>query len=138
MPCEDLSEYVEVELDELERLVGYRLSKISCGKDVEAESLLLESFVGASITDLLSVTSERFLAELQVSNRVEEFLSLKHLFALQGALAAYVGDAAAGPDASFAVSTIAFTEEGVVIRGELAVDVVTDKVRAYGACNRES
>jgi hypothetical protein len=134
MPCDDVSEFVEVELDDLERLVTYRIAKVSCGKAVGGESLLIDALAGFTASDLLSVGSDAFLAERAISNRVEEFLSLKHLFALQGALAAYVGEAPGDKDAPFAVSTIAFSEKGVIIRGQLAVDVVTDKIRACGGC----
>lgn len=134
MPCDDVSEFVEVELDDRECLVAYRIAKLSCGKSVGAQSLLLARFAGQTVSDLLRIDPATFLPEAPVRNSVEEFLTLKHLFALQAALGAYVGDDAAGASAPFAVASVAFSELGTVIHGQLSIDMVTDKIRACGAC----
>lgn len=134
MPCSDVTEMIEVVLDEDERLKEYRLSKRTCGQGVGAESLLIEQLAGRGLDELLDFTAEKYLAEYPVFDQMEEFLSLKHLFAIQGALEVLVGRAPGRKDDAFAASEISFEDEATTIRGLIQIDLVTEKIKACGGC----
>lgn len=134
MPCNDVTELLEVTLDADERLVEYHFSKRSCGQGIGAASLLIDQLRGRSLNELLFKTAEEFLNEFPIPDETEEFLSLKHLFAIQGALEVYTGAESGGPNDAFAASDIEYSSEAIRIQGRISVDVVTEKIESCGGC----
>ncbi|MFP6598190.1 MAG: hypothetical protein VCC01_12095, partial [Candidatus Hydrogenedentota bacterium] len=53
MPCKDVTELLEVVLDENECLKSYSFSKRSCGQGVGAQSLLIDQLAGRALNELL-------------------------------------------------------------------------------------
>jgi len=134
MPCKDVTELIRVVLDEQDQLTEYVFAKRTCGQGVGAESLLIDQFRGRSAKDLLSIRAEDFLAEYSFVDEVEEFLSLKHLFALQGALEVLTGKEPGRAGDAFAAGEISYDGAETVIQGRISVDVVADKIEACGGC----
>ncbi len=134
MPCKDVTELLEVVLDGEDRLKEYRFQKRTCGQGVGAESLLIDQLQGRSLEELLNKTAEEFLTEFPIFDEIEEFLSLKHLFAIQGALEVLTGREPGGKDAAFAAAGITYGENETAIQGRIAVDVITEKIQACGGC----
>ena len=134
MPCKDVTELLEVVLDGEDRLKAYKFQKRTCGQGVGAESLLIDQLEGRSLEELLNKTAEDFLTEFPIFDEIEEFLSLKHLFAVQGALEVLTGREPGGKNAAFAASEISYGEDETRIQGRIAVDVITEKIEACGGC----
>lgn len=134
MPCKDVTELLEVVLDGEDRLKAYKFLKRTCGQGVGAESLLIDQLEGRSLEELLNKTAEDFLAEFPIFDAIEEFLSLKHLFAIQGALEVLTGRESGDKNAAFAASGITYGEDEICIQGRIAVDVITEKIEACGGC----
>ena len=134
MPCNDVTEVLEVTLDAEERLLDYRFSKRTCGQGVGAASLLIDQLRGRPLNELLFKTAQEFLAEFPIPDETEEFLSLKHLFAIQGALEVYTGAESGGPNDAFAASGIEYGADEILIQGRISVDVVTEKIESCGGC----
>ena len=134
MPCSDVTERIEVVLDGQDRLKEYRFAKRTCGQGVGAESLLIDQLQGRSLEELVNKTAEEFLEEFPIFDEIEEFLSLKHLFAIQGALEVLTGKEPGGPYDAFAASNVVYTEDETRIEGFISVDIVTDKIKACGGC----
>jgi hypothetical protein len=134
MPCKDITEVLEVILDAEGRLAEYMFSKRTCGQGVGAAALLIDQLRGRSTVELLHKTAADFLAEFPIADPIEEFLSLKHLFAIQGALEVYAGVEAGRASDAFAVAGIEYGEDTTRIHGRIAVDVVIEKIKACGGC----
>lgn len=134
MPCSDVTERIEIVLDGEDRLKEYEFSKRTCGQGVGMASLLIEQLRGRSLDELLHITGEEFLEEFPFEDEVEEFLSLKHLFAVQGALEVLTGVEPGAKDSAFAASRIEYGENETRIAGLIAVDVVTEKIESCGGC----
>lgn len=134
MPCNDVTELLEVTLDADERLAEYTFSKRSCGQGIGTASLLIDQLRGRPLNELLFKTAEEFLTEFPIPNETEEFLSLKHLFAIQGALEVYTGAESGGPNDAFAASDIEFGPDAIRIQGRISVDIVTEKIESCGGC----
>lgn len=134
MPCKDVTELLEVVLDDQENLKAYAFSKRSCGQGIGATSLLIDQLGGRSLNELLFKTAEEFLTEFPIPDETEEFLSLKHLFAIQGALEVYTGAESGGVNDAFAASDIDYGVDETYIRGRISVDVVTEKIKSCGGC----
>lgn len=135
MPCRDVTELIHVEIDAEDRLRTYRFVKRTCGRGVGADSLLEDRLRGRSVEALLAMDAAQALAEFSAATDLEEFLHLKHFFAVQAALEALTGRQPAGPGALCAVAGIAYDADGSVsVDAEIAVDVVTEQIKACGAC----
>jgi hypothetical protein len=134
MPCSDITEILEVILDENDCLKEYAFAKRTCGQGVGAQALILEHIQSRPLNELLFMTADQFLAEFPIADPDEEFLSLKHLFAIQGALEVYTGAEAGGRHDFFAASGIEYDVDETRIAGQIAVDVVVEKIEACGNC----
>ncbi len=134
MPCSDVTEILSVTLDEQECLKAYTFSKRTCGQGVGAQSLLIDQLGGKTLQELLAYTADDFLTEFPIADEIEEFLSLKHLFAIQGALEVLTGKESGGKDAAFAASGIFYGEDETVVEGRISIDLVTEKIKACGNC----
>ena len=134
MPCSDVTEIIEVELDGEDRLQDYRFSKRTCGQGIGVASLLLEQLGGRSLDEILAIAPEDFLAELSIGEELEEFMSLKHLIAIQSALEVLTGKESGGKDDPFSAAEIVSDEDVTRIRGVISVDLITEKIRSCGGC----
>lgn len=134
MPCSDVTEIVQVVLDADERLKSYSFSKRTCGQGVGVAGLLMDHLRGRSVEELIAYEAEQFLTDYPIPDELEEFLSLKHLFAVQSALEVYTGLASGGPKDLCAAAEIAHDEGEVVIDARIMVDLVTEKIKSCGNC----
>ena len=134
MPCKDITELLEVVLDDTERLKDYRFSKRTCGQGVGAAALLIDQLRGRPADELLRKTAQEFLAEFPIADPLEEFLSLKHLFAIQGALEVYAGFESGAKQSAFAVAGVEYGDDETRISGRIEVDILTDKIKSCGGC----
>ncbi|MCB9555885.1 MAG: hypothetical protein H6707_07265 [Deltaproteobacteria bacterium] len=133
MPCDDITEYLTVNLDQADRLTDFSLQKNTCGATVGHQQLM-PYVLGKSVDELLSASAEALIADLEDKRRIEHFVLHKQLFAVQAALEVYTGAEAGGIDELFAVERIAYHDEGVRITGLVSVAVVAAKVEACKSC----
>lgn len=134
MPCQDVTEVLEVTLDADDCLESYAFNKRTCGQGVGQASLLEDWLKGRPASYFLTAQAAAFLEEFEITDSLEEFLTLKHLFAIQGALEVLTGAEPGGVNDAFTASSIEFEEDRTVIRGEISIDIVTDKIRSCGGC----
>ena len=134
MPCKDVTEVLEVILDADDSLKDYRFSKRTCGQGVGAANLIIDQLRGRPMTELLNKTAQDFLFEFPIPDPVEEFLSLKHLFAIQGALEVYAGFESGAKQSAFAVAGVEYGEDETRISGRIGVDILTEKIKSCGGC----
>lgn len=134
MPCKDVTELIAVTLDGEDRLESYSFAKRTCGKAIGGEALLLDALRGRSLDELLEITADSFLTEFPPSDEIDEFLGLKHLFAIQGALEVLTGREPGGVDAFFAAGEVTYGENETVVKGRISVELVTQKIKSCGGC----
>ena len=134
MPCDDITEWVELRLNAEDCLNDYSVTKRTCGAEIGNQSFLLELFRGESLVDIMAVEPQALLEQVQVDNETDEFLALKHLFALQETLSSFIGNTSAAPEATCSIAQIDFSEEETIIEAALSVIAVTNKIKACGAC----
>lgn len=151
MPCNDVTELLELTLDADDRVTAYSLSKNTCGAPVGGRLELMSFIAGRHVDQLCDrtllqvleeATGERWGGEPEGSrsgppkiNFVNEFMLQKQLGALQRALAVYRGAAPGGKDDAFAVASIDFDGEETRIVGLLRVDILTEEIEACGGCS---
>ncbi|MBI5095946.1 MAG: hypothetical protein HZB26_26365 [Candidatus Hydrogenedentes bacterium] len=134
MPCSDVTEVIHVALDAEERLTSYHFAKRTCGQAIGAASLLMDQLGGRTVDELLAYDAEHFLADYTIEDEIEEFLSLKHLFAIQSALEVLTGKEPGGPEDPCAAAEISYEDGELTIDAEINLDLVTEKIKSCGNC----
>ncbi len=134
MPCSDVTELIRIELDDADRLVRYRFIKRTCGQGVGADTLILSAIEGRTAQDIIAIDPGDFLEEHPVEEEIEEFLTLKHLIAVQGALEVLLGIAHGGPGEMCAAAEIGYEDGLTTLDARISVDLVTEKIQSCGNC----
>jgi hypothetical protein len=134
MPCSDVTEVLRVELDAQDRLASYALIKKSCGRAVGERSLLAPKLVGLTANQLMDATVDLVEPE-SIPDETEQFLALKHFFAVQAGLRVLLGLDAGGAFEPTRVARVWCEGESVWLEAELVVDVIVEKIEACGRCS---
>lgn len=136
MPCNNITELMRVVFDSDDKLKSYRFHKKTCGGAVGAESLLEDRLRGYSMAELSALHVDTFCHELAPESDVEEFLNLKHFFALRSVIETLSGQAETnGPDAPCTIAEISYDTEGLVIDAEISVSLVAGMIKACNHCS---
>jgi len=83
---------------------------------------------------LLAYDSGTFVAEHPIEDPLEEFLALKHLFAIQATLEVLTGREPGGPDDACAAAEISYDGSDMIIDARISVELVTEKIKSCGNC----
>ncbi len=134
MPCTDITEIIKITLDRDQKLKSYRFSKKTCGGAVGYESMLQDHLAGSSVEHIISLDEHTFCEDNKPDNQIEEFLGLKHLFALQAALRVYAGIDPGSVGKSCALAEIGFDGADTVIDADINVNIITERIRACAHC----
>ena len=134
MPCSDITEVIEVVLDEQDCLKEYTFRKRTCGQGVGSGNLLIGILGGMPVEELLGMSPDYFLETWPVEDPLEEFLGLKHLIAVQSAVEVLLGRASGGPGEMCAAAEIGCEGGDTVILARLSVDLITEKIKSCGNC----
>ena len=134
MPCNDVTELIQVELDEQDNLKTYRFIKKTCGQGVGHETLLHDVLGGMRVDDILAINPGDFTHIYPVDSSIEEFLTLKHLVAVQSVLEVLTGKISGTAKDMCAVSGITFDCNITRIDARISVDLVTERIKSCGGC----
>lgn len=139
MPCQDVTESIRVVIDPNDRIRGYEFTKRSCGQGVGTPDLIAPQIVGRPLDRVLHYSAEGFLRENPIpaeepDRDTLEFLLLKHLFAVQGALEVLTGKEPGGKDDPCATASVTHDGDATVVDARIAVDIVVERIRACGGC----
>ncbi|MFH2054470.1 MAG: hypothetical protein ABIJ61_00805 [bacterium] len=136
MPCGNVTEIIEVQLDDRQCLERYEFFKQTCGKDVGRDELLQERLVGLNVSELLELNPAILHGETRQEQEAgRSFLNFKHLFAIQAALQVWTGISPGGPDSPCAIIGVEYDAESTLLRAQLDVDLVTSNIMACGHCH---
>ncbi len=134
MPCNDITDTLKILLDLDDRLIKYSLSKRTCGGAVGQKELIGDWLKGKSAREILDATGTSVLEAIRPADDVEEYLTLKHFFAVQTGLMIMFGEEAGGKDDCCAVDTIHYGPKGMVLVAQLDVNGLTEQIQSCGGC----
>ena len=126
MPCNDLTEVLRLSFDQDDRVVGYSLSKLSCGETVAGRSLIRKWVKHRTVSAILQLNPKQILDDIRAESSIEEYLHLKHLFAIQMALTTFLGKQAGRPSDACVINTVSNSPDGTELLVELRVDILTN------------
>lgn len=134
MPCNDVTEVLSLTLDPDDRLTHYSLIKLTCGGGVGNPSLLKKWIANKPASEILATSAETILQEFPTPSDTWEFLSIKHLLAVQSGLQALLGDNPSTPESICAIETVEHGPNGIRMMALIKVDVLTKAITACGGC----
>ncbi|MBD3256804.1 hypothetical protein GF377_00120 [candidate division GN15 bacterium] len=134
MPCTDVTELLSITLDTTDRVTLYALHKETCGGAVAGRGLIRDHVKDKTVAEILTLQPGDVVAESDRGGSVNEYLLVKHLLAVQSALAAYEGREADTDTGLLQIEAIEYGPERTVIQARIQLDVLTDKIKACGLC----
>ncbi len=133
MPCNDQTETLTLVVNHDDQLVSFQLHKISCGRTV-GDASLLPYIEGKSVTSLMTGTVSDFVPDLHKQRRIEEFLLFKQYFSIRAALRVWTGELSGELQQPFVLEEVSVDPTSTQIRGEVAVNLISEEIRACGSC----
>jgi len=134
MPCKDITDTLKILLDNDDRLVKYSLSKRTCGGAVGQKELIGDWLKGKTARELLGTGAADILDAVKPTEDVEEYLVLKHFFAVQIGVQIMLGLESGGKDDCCRVDTIHYGPKGMVLVAQLDVNGLTEQIKSCGGC----
>lgn len=135
MPCSDVTERLSLTLDHEDRVIGYELTKQTCGGSVAGRGLIRELVKHQTADEVAAIQPEAVLAHTESSDDVLEYLRLKHLFSIQAALAVFGGNASEEQSRLLTIEPVDHGPDDLTILATVHLEVLTDKIKACGLCD---
>lgn len=135
MPCNDVSENLKLILDHDDRVIFYALSKDTCSGAIGKPSLLKKWIKNKTASEVLTATSDDIHAFYPTRSETWQFLYAKHLFVVQQAVRALLGETSSRPTDYCAIHSVIYTEQGVEMYARMNMDLMTDEIVACGNCS---
>ena len=117
MPCSDSSSSIAIRLDQQERLVKFDFAKITCGREISAETDYQKYCKGKTLEEILEFGFSETIQALNLQNDEEkQYVLYLEWDALRSAIAQYLGIDVDGVDRERCkVTSVTFDESGVEI-----------------------
>jgi len=116
MPCSDSSSSFTLWLDPQEKFGGFEFAKITCGKEISAQTGLSDHLKGKPLKEVLSVSYREAVDQLHITDQENQFILYLEWDALRSAIAHYLGQE--NPDIDHnrcRIASIEQTEKGTEI-----------------------
>lgn len=135
MPCTDITDVLQLRIDEKNEVGKYWLRKRSCGGAVGERSLIFDWLRGKSTQEILDANITDFLDSFgTIEDEVYEYLLIKHFFAVKSGVGILLGKETGTPEDFCAVDSISYGPQGTDLVAYLRMDVITDQIRSCGRC----
>ena len=92
MPCSDSSSSINLKLDSDEKFISFEFAKITCGREITAETGYSKYCVGKSIEHILQFPCNQVLTDLNLKTEEDQFILYLEWDALRTAIAKYLGN----------------------------------------------
>ena len=132
MPCDDITDVLELWFDENDRLEDYALTKRTCGAQVGHQAFLMPLLGNMEIETLARSDYDLLLPHVDTLSDEENFIAFKHFIAVKEAANALIGNS--DPDSAFTLSVAAHEHRGLFARGFVSVSRIEGTIKACGKC----
>ena len=135
MPCADITDVLQIRIGHDNRITKYWLRKRSCGGVAGERSLIFEWMESHSAEGISRMPVNEFLSAFPVTDEVQEYLLLKHFFAVQSGIRILLGEETGRPDDFCAVESIEYHPDGIDLLAHLRIEAVTEQIQACNRCS---
>lgn len=91
MPCSDSSSSIALRLDQRERFISFDFAKITCGKEIGAQTGYSRYCQGKDLKEILRIPYEEAAQTLKAADEEKRFILYLEWDALRSAIAHYLG-----------------------------------------------
>ncbi len=91
MPCSDSSSSIAIRLDHEERFISFQFAKITCGREISAETEFSKYCKSKTIEEIINIPFSKTMVDLMVTMEEQQYVLYLEWDALRSALAQYVG-----------------------------------------------
>ncbi len=98
MPCSDSSSSIFIKLDHEERFITFQFAKITCGREITAETAFSKYLKGKTLDEILALPYMQAVADLNLTDDEAKFVLHLEWDALRAAIAQYLGREEEGID----------------------------------------
>lgn len=91
MPCSDSSSSIALKLDPQEKFLSFDFAKITCGREITAETGFADYCRGKELTDILQIPYIQALIDLRLKEEEAQFILYLEWDSLRCAIAQYLG-----------------------------------------------
>ena len=120
MPCKDTTAQITVVLDEIDCLVSFDFSKLTCQKPVGGGTGFVEICQGKPVDEVIRMEFSDLVVDLGLTSSEEQFLLYSEWDALGAALVQYLGSRREVDTDRYQIATIAYESDRVEIRQMVA------------------
>jgi hypothetical protein len=115
MPCSDSSSSIAFKLDADEKFIAFEFAKITCGREITAQTGYSDYCKGKSLTEILDNSFEQISSQLRLQDEESQFILYLEWDGLRSAIIQYLGDVKRDDidQDRCRITSIEYTEEGV-------------------------
>ncbi|MCB9771865.1 MAG: iron-sulfur cluster assembly scaffold protein [Candidatus Omnitrophica bacterium] len=116
MPCSDSSSSIFIKLDHEEKFVSFQFAKITCGREITAETAFSKYLKNKTLDEILMLPYTKAINDLHLTDDEARFVLHLEWDALRAAIAQYLGRQEDGIDFDRCkITSIAHTDSGIEI-----------------------
>ncbi len=116
MPCSDSSSSIFIKLDSQEKFVSFEFAKITCGREITAETEFCKYLKGKTLDQILEISYLSLVADLKLTDDESKFILYLEFDALRAAIVQYLGQTREGIDFERCqITSITENETGIEI-----------------------
>lgn len=136
MPCSDVTEILELELNPDNTVASYSLIKLTCGGKIGNQQLLNTWLKSKSAADILQIDYQAFISQLQNHSILNEFLFVKHFMAIKAGIEVLFGTRSGSAKNFCTVNEIRYLPHGnMKLLAEIKINILTEEIEACGNCH---
>ena len=135
MPCNDVTEEIQIIIDKDNKIISYDLKKRTCGRSLGAPAVISNEICGLDMDYILAGDDDVLLGEKANTKHARKFIALKHLFALKSVLAVYRGVESGLKCNPCEIARIDYDDGDVIIDADIKIDLITQEIEACPGCN---
>jgi len=91
MPCSDSSSSISLKLDLQDRFISFEFAKITCGREISAETGYSKICLGKSLDEIFNISYEEAVHSLAIISEEAQFILYLEWDALRSCIAHYLG-----------------------------------------------
>ncbi len=132
MPCRDITDILEIVIDNNDIIKNYTITKRTCGKDLLTKPSINSLIVGKTADEVLDLNVGKIIKQQKPKTVRKEYLIVKHLVAVRSGLAVMLGKSSGSVEDFCTVVKVEQTEDETVFECELSGDGLKEEIKSCG------
>lgn len=132
MPCKDITDILEIVLDDKNCLKEYSLSKKTCGKDINSDPTAEKILIGKTSDEIIDLNISEIIASDIIENKETEFFTVKHLVAVKTGLSVMLGKSSGSTNDYCTIVKIEQSPEETIFKAQISGKGLKEEFKSCG------